>query len=249
MMLGEKINQLRKGLGMSQEELAGQLTVSRQAVSKWELGDAMPDTENIVQLSKLFGVSTDYLLHDEYESDTDIPAVKISNENLKTEYRNRAKIASYWFMGVGFVGILTLWILSFVVVVPIAKLVIGSDGETLIPINDIIGRAMVEFHTSNEIYYNTIAVRGDFGAFLDWYNLSPFFVLCCVAMFIGLILFASSLNTTKNKPNIYSIWLICMLFGSVLGQLLIGAIGIVLGLFIGAAVGYLVGRGIKGRLV
>jgi len=61
MMLNEKIHRLRKGKGLSQEELASQLTVSRQAISKWELGESVPDTENVVQLSKIFGVSTDYL--------------------------------------------------------------------------------------------------------------------------------------------------------------------------------------------
>ena len=44
-MLGEKILQLRKAKGLSQEELASQLTISRQAISKWELGEAMPDTD------------------------------------------------------------------------------------------------------------------------------------------------------------------------------------------------------------
>ena len=72
-MLGKKIQQLRKENGLSQEELASKLTISRQAVSKWELGESMPDTENVVQLSKLFGVSTDYLLNDEYERDKDAP--------------------------------------------------------------------------------------------------------------------------------------------------------------------------------
>jgi transcriptional regulator with XRE-family HTH domain len=67
MILGEKIYQLRKEKGITQEELASQITVSRQAISKWELGESMPDTENIVQLSKLFGVSTDYLLKDEVD--------------------------------------------------------------------------------------------------------------------------------------------------------------------------------------
>jgi len=70
-MLGKKIQQLRKENGMSQEELASKLTISRQAISKWELGESMPDTENVVQLSKLFGVSTDFLLYDEYESEKD----------------------------------------------------------------------------------------------------------------------------------------------------------------------------------
>jgi len=67
MMIGEKIYQLRKNKELSQEELALQLTVSRQAISKWELGESIPDTENVVQLSRIFSVSTDYLLIDDNE--------------------------------------------------------------------------------------------------------------------------------------------------------------------------------------
>lgn len=65
MKFGEKLQKLRKQRGLSQEQLAAQLTVSRQAVSRWELDDTMPDTENVIQLSRLFGVSCDYLLRDE----------------------------------------------------------------------------------------------------------------------------------------------------------------------------------------
>ncbi len=64
MTMGERIQDLRKRQGMSQEALAEQMQVSRQAVSKWERGEAMPDTGNVVQLSKLFQVSTDYLLQE-----------------------------------------------------------------------------------------------------------------------------------------------------------------------------------------
>ncbi len=64
MTLSEKILTLRKGSGMSQEELADKLNVSRQAISRWEMGTAMPDVTNVLGLSKLFGVTTDYLLHD-----------------------------------------------------------------------------------------------------------------------------------------------------------------------------------------
>ncbi|MDE6280358.1 MAG: helix-turn-helix domain-containing protein [Oscillospiraceae bacterium] len=67
MKLGEKLQQLRKQSGLSQEQLAAQLTVSRQAVSKWELDETVPDTENVVQLSRIFGVSCDYLLRDEVD--------------------------------------------------------------------------------------------------------------------------------------------------------------------------------------
>ncbi len=71
MILAEKIMELRKKNGWSQEELAFQMDVSRQSVSKWESGTSIPDLERILKLSQLFGVSTDYLLKEELE---DLPA-------------------------------------------------------------------------------------------------------------------------------------------------------------------------------
>ena len=62
MTLGAKIQALRADAGMSQEDLAERLVVSRQAVSKWELDKTVPDVKYIVALSELFLVSTDYLL-------------------------------------------------------------------------------------------------------------------------------------------------------------------------------------------
>ena len=76
MKLSDKIIDLRKRHGMTQEDLACELEVSRQAISRWEQGIAMPDASNILQISKLFNVTTDYLLNDDYSSDNDIPKVK-----------------------------------------------------------------------------------------------------------------------------------------------------------------------------
>lgn len=67
MILADKIIALRKKAGWLQEELARQLDVSRQSVSKWEGAQSVPDMERVLQLSRLFGVSTDYLLKDEME--------------------------------------------------------------------------------------------------------------------------------------------------------------------------------------
>lgn len=64
MDISNKIQILRKDKGISQEELAEKLSVSRQAVSKWETGAAMPDIDKIVILSEIFNVTTDYLLKD-----------------------------------------------------------------------------------------------------------------------------------------------------------------------------------------
>lgn len=64
-MISEKITELRKGRGWSQEQLAEQLGISRQSVSKWESGMAVPDLDRIIKISDLFGVSVDYLVKDE----------------------------------------------------------------------------------------------------------------------------------------------------------------------------------------
>ena len=64
MKINEKIYSLRKQKGMSQEELADTLNVSRQTVSKWELGDSTPDFDKIVPLCEVFGITTEELLRD-----------------------------------------------------------------------------------------------------------------------------------------------------------------------------------------
>ena len=130
MILAEKIALLRRQNGWSQEELADQLNVSRQAVSKWEGGTSIPDLDKILKLSALFEVSTDYLLKDELEQpDATAPLPKEervtepcrtvsfdeANAYLSTVQAVHGKMAA----GVG------LCILS-----PIALLVLGawSDG-------------------------------------------------------------------------------------------------------------------------
>lgn len=69
MIFAEKLIMLRKKAGWSQEELAAQLNVSRQSVSKWEGAQSVPDLEKMLRLSSLFGVSTDYLLKDDMEAE------------------------------------------------------------------------------------------------------------------------------------------------------------------------------------
>lgn len=62
MTFGEKLQMLRQRAGMSQDALAEQLHVSRQAVSRWERDETMPETEKVVALADLFDVTTDELL-------------------------------------------------------------------------------------------------------------------------------------------------------------------------------------------
>ena len=99
MILADKIIRLRKKNGWSQEELAEKMNVSRQAVSKWESAQTIPDLEKILQLSTLFGVTTDYLLKDEIEdeeltidssSDTTVKRISMEEANTYIEQRKKA---------------------------------------------------------------------------------------------------------------------------------------------------------------
>lgn len=70
MKMCDKLMALRKENGWSQEDFAEKLDVSRQAISRWENGTALPDSQNLLRISKLFGVTADYLLNDDYENRT-----------------------------------------------------------------------------------------------------------------------------------------------------------------------------------
>lgn len=131
MTLGEKLVQLRKVRGMSQEALAAQIAVSRQAVSRWESGDTLPDVENILQLSRIFGVTTDYLLREEYgteelsavdaaekrkglaEQSAPFSTPKISEGRQPEKKAGRGLlIAGCILSGIALAGHLTIWVLS-----------------------------------------------------------------------------------------------------------------------------------------
>ena len=73
MILADKIVSLRKKAGWSQEDLAEKLGVTRQSVSKWEGAQSVPDMDKVVMMSRLFGVSTDFLLKDELEEKRPAP--------------------------------------------------------------------------------------------------------------------------------------------------------------------------------
>ena len=103
MIFADKLITLRKKAGWSQEELAEQLGVTRQSVSKWEGAQSVPDIDKILQLSHLFGVTTDYLLKDEqgepeYITEDDTPVLhKVTlaqaNDYLTKASANAPKIA------------------------------------------------------------------------------------------------------------------------------------------------------------
>jgi transcriptional regulator with XRE-family HTH domain len=165
--LGEKIHQLRKERGLSQEQLASKVTVSRQAISKWELGEAVPDVHNIVQLSKLFNVSTDYLLLDDNYINTKtslnistMSSKSTTEQETKQNYHPKTRMI---FGGIlvflGFCGVLIFWIVS--ILNPVVYIILGSDSDT--------------------------AYTG-LRAFLLSRNATGLFIFCCLVGVVGLVL-------------------------------------------------------------
>lgn len=128
MNLSDKILKLRKSNDLSQEELAEKLNVSRQAISRWEMESSQPDGSNILQLSKLFGVTADYLLNDEYESDYDVPAVK---ETKKTGNIKIKRIVGLSILGASILGNFVIYVISRMVEVMIPRITHSETGEKI----------------------------------------------------------------------------------------------------------------------
>ena len=91
MIFADKIIELRKKAGWSQEELAVQLGVTRQSVSKWEGAQSVPDLEKIVQMSHLFGVTTDYLLKDEIET-IEQPGARVQADDAAVQTETQTEV-------------------------------------------------------------------------------------------------------------------------------------------------------------
>lgn len=93
MKIGQKISACRKKRGMSQEDLAERIGVSRQAVSRWETGESVPDVEKIKALCRIFEVPADYLLFDEKEELSSGCSEEQNFSNEKSCFRRGAYIA------------------------------------------------------------------------------------------------------------------------------------------------------------
>ena len=126
MIFADKLILLRKKAGWSQEELAEQMDITRQSVSKWEGAQSVPDLEKMIRLSELFGVSTDYLLKDEIEeaeqlnSSNDIPTLRrVSMEEANAFLSIKSKTAK------------TIAYAAFLCILsPIALLMLGAINES-----------------------------------------------------------------------------------------------------------------------
>jgi len=100
MSLGEKIQILRKQKGMTQDQLADVLNISRQAVSKWETNESQPDIERLVEIGNLFNVSTDFLIKGDHIP-TPIDKTGSSKERFLRTSRISFLVSAIYSMAIG----------------------------------------------------------------------------------------------------------------------------------------------------
>lgn len=119
MAFGETLTYLRKSRGLSQEQLAGELDLTRQTISKWELNQSTPDLAYLVRLSDFFGVSTDYLVRGEQEnraSGADDAEYETSNVMGASKQAPSVNVHRWCFyLGIISMGVSLLGMIAFVI--------------------------------------------------------------------------------------------------------------------------------------
>ena len=119
MNFGEKLLKLRKAKSLSQEQLAAELAVSRQAVSKWELGESLPDSDKLLLISKTLGVTTDYLLSGDVDQSVTAPSPTRNNSELTMNsvwnaIQRKGYLAGYFISGLAILALLLLRVVYFI---------------------------------------------------------------------------------------------------------------------------------------
>ena len=138
MNLPERLAFLRKEKGLSQLELADEMNVTRQAVSKWESGNVMPSLDNLIYLSKLYGVTIDSLIDDSQDLPPEpappepVPAEPVPPESLRMEHPTFPFIRKYGWL----TAFVLALIVTFILVICILRIQSQADDRT-IPMQDL----------------------------------------------------------------------------------------------------------------
>ena len=190
MTFSEKLFMLRTENNITQSKLASEMNVSRQSVSKWELGEAVPEMKNIKKLSAIFGVNVEFLLNDNLDK-CDLITKNEFSEPEKTNsdihnFKNQI-IISYVLISVGLIIIIALSVLSTIC---ISYTEIEKESDTS-QISFVDSSDSSDFQ--NETYTELIESRG-LVSFLSTYHLSIVFIFAVFMVIFGLIKFIKALK-------------------------------------------------------
>ena len=165
-MIGERIRKLRSERGLSQEALAELVHVSRQAVSKWETGESVPDVERLMMLCRALDVSSDWLLFGEKPIREENAA---ATPQAKPRTNGRAyRITAIVMTALGGLGILVMWVLSTMLV---------SDRWEEVAATDLLtGKSYITLK-----HYGVY----DFSSFIETYRLHALLLIFGILLAVG----------------------------------------------------------------
>lgn len=155
MELYENLARLRKEAGLSQQDLAERLNVSRQTISKWELGTALPSTENLIGLSRLYGVSLDFLVGNSESRDAEgagsAETAEAPPDGSKSRGRGRRAVLERILL---FVLSLAVVGLSIALVYTIKK---AEEPEKILQLEELERRVIDPADFEEDFSFNTLA--------------------------------------------------------------------------------------------
>ncbi len=210
MNIGERIYNLRKEKGLSQEQLANKLDVSRQSISKWELGESNPEIVNIVQLAKVFDVSTDYLLQN--KTNDNVSSDKSNSLDVLTKFKTTMIVSTSLLLLSLLILTYNVILIGFAFIGLVASLLLFIIGMVQIRSIDSLDARKLSL-VMTMIYVNTSYIT-------TIVALEVFFMYSAIRMFpmmlgyvisIITIIYVDNLNNFKLKEKNY-----IMIFISVL---------------------------------
>ena len=183
MTIGENIQTLRKSRGLSQEALAAQLRVSRQAVSKWECGEYAPDAEKLLALSDILGVSCDAILRGPDFPLPPAPDAPAAAPAEKPKAKGRAKlVCGIVFSALGALGFLLIAVLSTMI-----------KSQIHYSYQDDLGKT---WYTTGPGY--------SLSGFIEFFRLKAVVALLGVSLFVGLCLLCAYLWARWDEKHPFS---------------------------------------------
>src|SRR5690554_1193047 len=210
MNIGERIYNLRKEKGLSQEQLANKLDVSRQSISKWELGESNPELVNIVELAKVFDVSTDYLLQN--KTNDYVSSDKSNNFDYLTKFKTTMIVSTSLLVLSLLILTYNVILIGFAFIGLVASLLLFIIGMVQIRSMDSLDARKLSL-AMTMIYLNTFYIT-------TIVALEVFFMYSAIRMFpmmlgyvisIITIIYVCNLNNFKLNWKHYIMIFICTL--------------------------------------
>ena len=189
MSFGAKLIEQRKKHAYSQEQLSDKIGVSRQAISRWEADDTLPDANNLKKLSELFQISIDELLENNYFQERKVNAPEKEQGTEKPAAPGKRLLLPKFLIVFGLLGILTFYVLSTQIPARVMRLSFRDTDMISLGTNEVT-HVSEEFYSPREVYA--------FFPFLHTYHLEGLTIIFLGLIMLGVFLLICSSEKRRN---------------------------------------------------